>query len=655
MSVPARAAARLVRVPLAWTAAPEDVLLLVRDDPAPFALVGAWCGGGAVIGSAPVRIAGADEDPFALLDDLPAVAGDRDDGTAGAVGGGWVGALGFGLAGRVERVAAGPPRPAPLPSAPLAFYDHVLRLDPAGRWWLEALWTPGRDGALRARRAALLARRPRSAPWATGPWRSVPGAAGHAQAVAAAIERIHHGDLFQANLTLRLESTLRGEAVDLFAAAARVLRPERAAFVGGPWGALASLSPELFLRRTGRRVLSSPIKGTRPRDGRAELLASEKDRAEHVMIVDLVRNDLGRVCAPGTVAVEALAEPRPAAGVWHLVSDVAGTLREDVADADLLRATFPPGSVTGAPKVAALDVIAELESTGREAYTGAIGLASPLAGLELSVAIRTFETDGTRIWLGVGGGVVADSDPDAEAAEAATKAAPLLAAIRAAPPARADRSRSVPVPPRLGPRPVPRPDPALGVFTTLRARDGAPVDLDAHLARLAASVRALYGRALPAGLRAGVLAAAADAERVRATVRPDGAWAVEPGPLTPLPAGPAELVAVALPGGLGPHKWADRRLLAALERHVAPALPLLVDLDGRVLETSRASVVATLAGGRRVTPPADGRILPGTTTAALLAAGAVAEHPLTLAELRAAGAIELAWATRGVTPARLAP
>ena len=329
LSVPQRTGARLVRHALDWALAPHDALLLVRDDPAPFALVGAWCGGGAIVGSAPVRVAPPGADPFALLDEVPAVGDGEDAQAEGAVGGGWVGALGFGLGRLSERVPPAPPRPAPLPDAPLAFYDHVLRLDPAGRWWFEALWTPERAEALEARRTALTARRPAPPrPFATGPWRSVPSAAGHARAVAAAVERIAHGDLFQANLTLRLESELRGDAADLFATAARALRPDHAAFVAGPWGALASLSPELFLRRTGRHVVSSPIKGTRPRDRRDELLASAKDHAEHVMIVDLVRNDLGRVCTPGTIAVEALAEPRTAAGVWHLVSDVAGELRD---------------------------------------------------------------------------------------------------------------------------------------------------------------------------------------------------------------------------------------------------------------------------------------------------------------------------------------
>ncbi len=244
---------------------------------------------------------------------------------------------------------------------------------------------------------------------------------------------------------MRLDGRLEGDAFDLFAAAAAALPTDRAAFVAGPWGTVASLSPELFLTRTGRTVRSAPIKGTRPAHLRDELAHSAKDRAENVMIVDLVRNDLGRVCVPGTVNVTALAEVRPHAGVWHMVSEVEGTLREGVGDAGLLRATFPPGSVTGAPKLAALDVIAELESTGREAYTGAIGFASPLAGLELSVAIRTFEIRGARIWLGAGGGIVADSEGGEEAREAAAKAAPLLAAIGAEPPRRGgDRVRRDP-------------------------------------------------------------------------------------------------------------------------------------------------------------------------------------------------------------------
>ncbi|MCL2419545.1 MAG: chorismate-binding protein, partial [Conexibacteraceae bacterium] len=149
----------------------------------------------------------------------------------------------------------------------------------------------------------------------------------------------------------------------------------------------------------------------------------------HVMIVDLMRNDIGRVCEYGSVTAprRATAQARP--GLWHLVTNVEGRLRPDIGDAQLLRATFPPGSVTGAPKVQSLMVIAELEPTGREVYTGAIGYASPLAGLELNVAIRTLELADGRLWLGVGGGIVADSDPRAELEETLVKARPVAAAI----------------------------------------------------------------------------------------------------------------------------------------------------------------------------------------------------------------------------------
>ncbi|MDE3130064.1 MAG: chorismate-binding protein, partial [Acidobacteriota bacterium] len=200
---------------------------------------------------------------------------------------------------------------------------------------------------------------------------------------------------------------------------------------------IVSLSPELFLRRQGRDVRSGPIKGTahRPNDPSRTVLSlqqlqdSAKDAAEHVMIVDLMRNDIGRVCEYGSVSAprRPTAEAHP--GLWHLVTSVEGRLRQGVGDAELLRACFPPGSVTGAPKVQALKVIAELERAGREVYTGAIGYASPLAGLELSVAIRTLELAHGELWLGVGGGIVADSDPQAELEEALVKARPVAAAV----------------------------------------------------------------------------------------------------------------------------------------------------------------------------------------------------------------------------------
>ena len=513
--------------------------------------------------------------------------------------------------------------------------------------------------------AARLAEPQPPRPFATRDWRWIPSPAGHAEAVEACRTRIAAGDLFQANLCMRLEGRIDGDAFDLFAAAAQALPTDRAAFVAGPWGTVASLSPELFLERTGRTVRSAPIKGTRPADRREELERSEKDRAENVMIVDLVRNDLGRVCRPGSVRVTALAEVRPHAGVWHMVSEVEGELRDGVGDAGLLRATFPPGSVTGAPKLAALDVIAELESTGREAYTGAIGFASPLAGLELSVAIRSFEVRGARIWLGAGGGIVADSDGGEEAREAAAKAAPLLAAIGAEPPATrrpgarppagrgarvARRGGDVVGPPRVarrGPKPTPRPDPAAGLYETVLVTGGEP----RRPRRPPRPPRRERPRALRRGAAADLAERAAAAARghERARLRID----LVPGEdatvaVTPLGAiAPARLRPVVLPGGLGPHKWRDRTLLEAHEADDPATLPLLLDADGFVLEASRASIVVRAAGGRLYTPPDDGRILPGVTARR---SGAL-PRALTLADLEAAEAVYIASALRGLPPA----
>lgn len=667
--IPHRASG-VVRVPLTWTLEPERAALLVRDDAWPFALLGQWAGGGALIGSDPVKVASDEDDPFAVLDDQPTV-----DCSGEAVAGGWFGWLGYELGRRLEPIGASPPPVRRQPPFQLAYYDHLLRLDHTGQWWFEALSTPPRADALGARLRVLEARAassPHPRPFSTKAWRATPAGAGHALAVGACRERIHAGDLFQANICVRLHSRLNGAPIDLFAAAAARLRPDRAAFMSGPSGAVASLSPELFLERHGRRVRSAPIKGTRPRPAdpvlaasqRRALLASEKDRAENVMIVDLVRNDLGRVCIAGSIRVDALAEARPHTGVWHLVSEVSGELPDDVGDGALVRAAFPPGSVSGAPKVAAMNVIAELESTAREVYTGAIGFASPLAGLELSVAIRTFEFRGAQAWLGVGGGIVADSEPLAEAAECATKADPLLAAIGARvldDRVAASTRVAAPIPRRLGPKPVPRPDPAAGVFETLLVLGGRPIGLDAHLRRLGSSVETLYDRLLAADLEQNLLAAAAQLERgrLRVNVRPQaGGVGVDFEPSAPVRRRvPVELRAVTVPGGLGCHKWVDRRLLAALAAD-AQAEPLLCDVEGLVLEAGRANVFVVEGDGLVATPPADGGILPGVTRARVLELARelgfeVRVEPIDLDRINRAMEIFVTGAIGGVESAQL--
>ncbi len=212
------------------------------------------------------------------------------------------------------------------------------------------------------------------------------------------------------------------------------------------------------------------------------------------MIVDLMRNDLGRFCTPGSVVVEHLARPERQTGVWHLVSDVVGELAVGEDDASLLRATYPPGSVTGAPKVRAMGVIHELEATGRETYTGAIGYVSPCAGLELNVAIRTFEFAAGLVWLGVGGGVVIGSTAEGERAETLVKASPLLSAIGAQLDATGETEQEQPRPASGERTPhatavevaAARPpvDLEAGVFTTIVVAKGNAFDLHLHLRRL---------------------------------------------------------------------------------------------------------------------------------------------------------------------------
>ncbi len=342
------------------------------------------------------------------------------DGPPGVIGGGWFGYLSYDLADPSGRTGS-------LPASAWGWADHVLRWSASGTCFLESL--DGGGPPVSAMESLLASPAPPES-WTAGPLRR-PLPSDHRDAVKACVHAIEAGELFQANVCSRFTGTFAGSPAALFAAGVSSLAPRRAAFLAGSWGSVVSFSPELFLARHGRSVRSTPIKGTLPRrgpsdDGNAALLRrSAKDVAENVMITDLVRNDLGRVCEVGTVAVPSLLRVRPAPGVWHLDSTVTGVLRPAVSDADLLAATFPPGSVTGAPKIRALDLIASLEGCGRGVYTGAIGLASPVAGLELNVAIRTFEISGDAIALGVGGGITADSDPEAEWQECLHKAAPL--------------------------------------------------------------------------------------------------------------------------------------------------------------------------------------------------------------------------------------
>jgi para-aminobenzoate synthetase component I len=266
-----------------------------------------------------------------------------------------------------------------------------------------------------------------------GSWEPTWTDAEYESAVERVREAIAAGDVYQVNLVQHLSASFAGTAPGL-AAALRPLAPLHAEpFEGDGW-AVVSASPELFLARRGRTIWTKPIKGTRPAGRGAELARSEKDAAEHVMIVDLERNDLSRVCEAGSVRWPELMATGRLAGVEHMVSTVEGTLREGVGLAEILEATFPGGSVTGAPKIAAVDLVAELEPVGRGASMGARGRIRGNGDFDLALTIRTFALAGDRIHLWVGGGVVWDSEAATEVEESWTKARPLLEAIGSAVP-----------------------------------------------------------------------------------------------------------------------------------------------------------------------------------------------------------------------------
>ena len=268
----------------------------------------------------------------------------------------------------------------------------------------------------------------KAANFSIGEWEPTWDPSEYASAIGAVQAAIGRGDVYQVNVVQHLSAPFTGDPAGLATRLSR-LRPLHARPFAGEGWAIVSASPELLLARRGRRVWTMPIKGTRPADEAEGLRESEKDNAEHVMIVDLERNDLSRVCEAGSVRWPELMTERRLAGVVHLVSTVEGRLRENVSLADLLAAVFPGGSITGAPKISAVDHIAALEPVGRGASMGALGRIYPNGDLDLALTIRTFAIAEGQIHLWVGGGIVWDSDPEAEIEESWVKARPLLAAV----------------------------------------------------------------------------------------------------------------------------------------------------------------------------------------------------------------------------------
>jgi para-aminobenzoate synthetase component 1 len=384
--------------------------------------------------------------------------------------GGAAGLFGYDLCHHLERL----PRPAldefAIPDLAVGLYDWVLAFDHAqDRAWLISTGLPEMEPRLRHRRAeqrrAEIKRRmeeshlrePAHAAYrnqapqldraqlaAQWPVPGFPGLTSNLDrtaylAVAArAVEYTHAGDCFQVNVSQRLLTPARLGPLELYG---RLRQRNSAPFAGyfdlGDF-VIASASPERFLRVERAEIETRPIKGTRPRGATPEedaaqirlLLASAKDRAENVMIVDLLRNDLGRVCAYGSVRVPAVCRLETYRFVHHLVSEVRGRLRPGLGPIDLLRAAFPGGSVTGAPKIRAMEIIAELEPTARGPYCGCLGYIGFDGTMDSNILIRTMTVGRGWVQFPVGGGIVADSAPEQEYAETWHKAEGLLRALR---------------------------------------------------------------------------------------------------------------------------------------------------------------------------------------------------------------------------------
>ncbi len=369
--------------------------------------------------------------------------------------GGLVGFLGYDLGATLERLPAIAPADQDLPPLRLALHDWVVAWDRrTGHAWLggRALDGDGRRLARRLDDVHIRLTTPvrgveRPAPTGQLVFRSGLDRRAYEAGVERVREHIASGDIYQANLTRRLEAPFDGDPWDLYR---RLRTGDPSLFsayldlgpgqLSGRPRALLSASPEPFLSVDAEGVVETdPIKGTRPR-GRdratdrafaRDLLSSAKDRAENVMIVDVLRNDLGRVCRPGSVRVPRLCRLERTAAVQHLVSTVTGVLADGRDAFDLLVASFPGGSITGAPKIRAMEILEGLEPVRRGPYTGAIGWIGPDGAMQASIVIRTFVADGRRLTLHVGGGITWKSDPAAEWDETVTKVRGPLDAIGA--------------------------------------------------------------------------------------------------------------------------------------------------------------------------------------------------------------------------------
>jgi len=360
---------------------------------------------------------------------------------------GWIGYVGFEMGRQLERLPCAHTFDLGLPLMRMALFDRAIVLDHAER----RAFAVCAAGVREALGLPPLPLEPLSERWEHATCVPIPcepttGAPrlhfemsrrDYERKVARAIDYIYAGDIYQVNLAQRFRLSGIDDPLRAYARLRRVNPAPYAAFLSWGGGAIASVSPELFLHIGGRDVLTCPIKGTRPRRGdrlldtaaQRELLESAKDAAELAMIVDLHRNDLGRVCEFGSVQVRNARHLEAHATVFHTVADVVGRLRTGLNALDALAACFPAGSISGVPKIRALQIIDELEPAARGVYTGAVGALGLDGRMTMNVAIRTVQFCGSDAWVYGGGGIVADSDPADEYDETLAKVRGIFAGL----------------------------------------------------------------------------------------------------------------------------------------------------------------------------------------------------------------------------------
>ena len=474
------------------------------------------------------------------------------------------------------------------------------------------------------------------------------------RAYADRIIRIHElidaGDVYQVNLTVPFTAACDCDPLVLYERMRLAQGGRYAVFLDIGDARVLSASPELFFERRGDVVRTRPMKGTARRGlhpaadlaARAALLESEKERAENVMIVDVARNDLGRVARVGSVRVSELCSAERFPSVWQLTSTIEARVDRDVTLSTLFRALFPPASITGAPKIRASQIIAELEDGPRGVYCGAVGLIRPGGDATFNVAIRTATERSGVLRLNAGGGVTIDSTAAGELAEVRDK----LAAFT-----------------------VTRPRPTL--FETIRVERGSPLRLARHLARLTASAEYFDLPCDTAEAEALARGAAAswsgDVARMRLVLRPDGLLDVQVEPFEHAEydargdrathANAAPVVCASTPVDRHDiwlhHKTTFRRTYDEAARHAPGAFDVVLwNMEGEVTELTRGNLVVEI-DGECYTPPRECGLLAGTLRAELLESGLIRERAVRLAELSRTSRLWFVNALRGWVPVRL--